>query len=62
MNGRKIKRILLAESPAVMPLAFESFGVRDSDVPMIGMSETGTVCLLIHARPCPSLNHFYSMT
>lgn len=53
MNGKKIKRILLAESPSVMPLAFESFGVRDSDVPMIGTSETGTVCLLI---PCTSLS------
>jgi hypothetical protein len=52
MGERKVKRILLAESAAAMPLAYESFGVRDTDVPMLGISENGTVCQLV---PCTSL-------
>jgi hypothetical protein len=52
MGGRKVKRILLAESPDAMPLAFESFGVRDTDVPLVGTGENGTICQLV---PCTSL-------
>jgi CheY-like chemotaxis protein len=52
MRTRKIKRILLAESPEVMPLAYASFGVRDSDLPLIGASESGTLCQIV---PCSSL-------
>jgi hypothetical protein len=52
MNTENMKRILLAESPDVMPLAFKSLGVRNAEVPIIGTSVTGANFLLV---PCMSL-------
>lgn len=47
-----MKRILLAESVAVMPLAFEGFGVKNKSFPIIGSSVTGIELALV---PCITL-------
>jgi hypothetical protein len=47
-----MKKILLAESENVMPIAFDGLGVKNRSIPMIGTSATGMAMLLV---PCVTL-------
>lgn len=48
-----MKKILLAESVKVMPIAFDGLGVKNKSFPMIGTSATGKEMRLI---PCVTLD------
>lgn len=47
-----MKKVLLAESERVMPIAFDGLGVKNRSFPMIGTSATGMEMLLV---PCVTL-------
>ena len=48
-----MKKILLAESAKVMPIAFDGLGVKNRSYPIIGTSATGIEMLLV---PCVTLD------
>ena len=47
-----MKKVLLAESENVMPIAFDGLGVKNRSFPLIGTSATGMEMLLV---PCVTL-------